>query len=277
MRDADVPAVHALSVATFADLDRRLGEEPRPPRDPAPAYLRFRHLLRTDPGGAWLAERDGTPAGCAVALVREGIWGLSLLVVRPDLQSAGLGRALLRRAYDYGGTTARGRIVLSSSDPRALRSYVRLGLTPHPCLHAEGVPRAIDAPPGVRKGTLTDLPLIETVDRRVRGAAHGGDIAALLDAGLTLVVAPERGYAVTAPDEVRLLAAVDDAAARDLLLAVLARAAGAGFSVRWLTGAQDWAVRTCVEAGLELSVSGAVCLGGDVGPFRPYLPSGAYL
>jgi GNAT superfamily N-acetyltransferase len=278
MREADIPAVHELAGETFADLDRRMGEEPRPPRDPAPAYVRFRHLLRTDPGGAWVAEReDGALAGCAVALVREGIWGLSQLVVRPREQSAGLGRALLRRAHEYGGTTARGRIVVASSDPRALRSYVRLGLTPHPCLHAEGVPQAVSGPPGVRPGTLADLPLTEAVDRRVRGAAHGHDIAALLDAHLTLLVAPERGYAVTGADELRLLAAVDAAAGRDLLLAVLARADGARFAVRWLTGAQDWAVRTCVEAGLELSVGGAVCLAGDIGPFRPYLPSGSYL
>jgi hypothetical protein len=37
-------------------------------------------------------------------------------------------------------------------------------------------------------------------------------------------------------------------------------------------------VAPCLEAGLELRMDlGAVFLGGDVGPFVPYLPSGAYL
>jgi GNAT superfamily N-acetyltransferase len=277
MRDADVPAAHDLASATFADLDRRLGEPSRPARDPASAYVRFRHLLSTDPGGAWVAEHDGRLVGCALALVREGIWGLSQLVVHPDMQSAGLGRALLRSAHDYGGSAVRGRIVLASADARALRAYVRLGLTAHPSLCAQGVPRAVSEPPGVRAGTLADLPLTEAVDRRVRGAAHGGDIAALLDAGSTLLVAPGRGYAVTETGELRLLAAVDDAAARELLVAVLAHAGAGRFAVHWLTGAQDWAVRTCVEAGLELSLDGAVFLAGDVGPFRPYIPSGPYV
>ena len=63
--------------------------------------------------------------------MREGVWGLSLLVVAPDAQSSGVGRELLARARDYGDD-ARGWIVLASRDPRALRSYARLGLRPAP-------------------------------------------------------------------------------------------------------------------------------------------------
>lgn len=278
MREDDVPAVHELAVATFGDLERRLGSEPHaPPPDPARAYIRYRRLLATDPGGAWVAERDGALAGCALALVREGLWGLSLLIVAPRQQSGGLGRALLRRAYAHGGDAVRGRVVLASLDARALRSYARLGLTAHPCLRANGVPQGVRAPAGVRDGALADLPLTEAVDRQVRGAAHGADIAAQLEAGMKLLVAPERGYAVVGLGEVRLLAATDEAAACDLLRAALARAGTGEIEVGWLTSAQDWAVRVCVEARLELSAGGAVFLAGDVGPFRPYIPSGAYL
>src|SRR5690349_22816555 len=101
MTDADVEAVHALSVLTFEDYARRRGEPVPPPPPTAGAHVRIRHLLATDPGGCWVAG-DGELAGAALALVREGIWGLSLLVVRPGLQSAGLGRALLERALAYG-------------------------------------------------------------------------------------------------------------------------------------------------------------------------------
>jgi GNAT superfamily N-acetyltransferase len=278
MRDEDLTGVQGLAIATFADLERRLGREPHPPpADPARGQVRLRRLLATDPGGAWVAERDGELVGCALALVREGLWGLSLLVVAPGRQSGGLGRELLARAYAHGGDAVRGRVVLASLDPRALRAYTRLGLTAHPCLQAVGVPQGVVQPAGVRDGTLDDLPLTEAVDRAVRGAAHGADIAAQLEAGMTLLVAPERGYVVSDEDEVRLLAATDEAVACDLLRAALAHAGGRRIEVGWLTATQDWAVRVCVEARLELSAGGAVFLAGDVGPFRPYIPSGAYL
>ncbi len=65
-----------------------------------------------------------------------------------------------------------------------------------------------------------------------------------------------------------------------MLRAALAHAAGEGRPafVEWLWSAQQWAIDVCVEARLELRAGGgAVFLGGDVGEFRPYLPSGAYL
>src|SRR6185503_6059562 len=116
-------------------------------------------------------ERKGAVAGAAFALVREGLWGLSLLVVDPPAQSGGAGRELLRLAWEYGNG-ARGHVILSSTDPRAMRAYARLGLDAHPCLAARGAPR-VAAPPEVRAGGRSDLPLTEAVDRAVRGAAHG--------------------------------------------------------------------------------------------------------
>ena len=277
MREEDVPAVHELAVLAFEDLARRSGEPPEPRPEPAQAHVRLRHLVRTDAGGAWVAEAGGAVVGSALALVREGVWGLSLLVVAPALQSAGLGGRLLRRAHAHANR-ARGRIVLSSDDPRALRAYARLGLQVHPALYATGVPAGVSPPAGVREGGRADIPLTAGVDRYVRGAAHGGDIDALLAAGATLLVLPERGYAVIRRASPGLLAAVDEPAARDLLRAVLARADGETVTVDWLTAGQDWAVEVCLDAGLELRAGrGALFLGGDVGPFRPYLPSGAYL
>src|SRR5881394_2603417 len=85
---------------TFSDLDVRLGE---PPHE-LTAEIRRRslarvgHLQRTDPDGALAAEVDGQLVGLALALVREGMWFLSLLVVRPSFQGNGLGRELLDAA-----------------------------------------------------------------------------------------------------------------------------------------------------------------------------------
>jgi Acetyltransferase (GNAT) family len=277
MEPRDVEAVHEVTLLAFEGLNRRFGLPPDPRPSLASARVRLGHCLTTDPGGAWVAERDPELVGCALGIVREGVWGLSLLVVRPDTQSAGVGRELLARAHAHGDG-ARGRIVLASPDPRALRAYANLGLALHPAVAARGRPRPLQPPPEVRPGTAADLPLTVDVDRTVRGAAHGDDIAALLAAGCELLVLDDRGYAVLRDGAVKLLAARDEDAAAALLRAALAASAGRDAAVEWITAAQPWAIRPCLDAGLELRFDiGGVFLGGDVGPFAPYLPSGAYL
>jgi predicted N-acetyltransferase YhbS len=280
LREDDLDQVYEVNSRSFTDLDRRSGGDyPAPPQSREATIARLRRPLTTDPGGAWVAERGGAVIGCALALVREGLWGLSLLCVDPAAQSAGAGRELLARAHAYG-KHARGRVVLASPDARALRAYARLGLALHPSVSAAGAPHGVEMPDGVRSGDLDDLRLTEAVDRHVRGAAHGGDIGEMLAAGATLLVAPERGYSVIRDGHLRLAAAFDDDGARTVLRAALAHTAGEGRPafVEWLSSAQQWAIDVCVEARLELRAGGgAVFLGGDVGPFRPYLPSGAYL
>ena len=108
MRREDDLAVHEVSVITFADLTERLHEPPPPPPRLMPAIVRIQQLLERDPGGAWVAEEDGGVVGAALALDREGLWGLSLLVVLPEHQSSGIGRALLERSLEYAGGGERG-------------------------------------------------------------------------------------------------------------------------------------------------------------------------
>jgi GNAT superfamily N-acetyltransferase len=278
MRREDDLAVHEVAKATFADLTERMHEPPAPPPPLMPAIVRIQQLLERDPGGAWVAEEDGRVVGAALALDREGIWGLSLLVVLPEHQSGGIGRALLERTLEYAGGGERGAIILASPDPRALRAYARAGFEAHPCFSAVGHPTVAEPPASVRDGDESDLPLTEAVDRHVRGAPHGSDIAAFLRSHSRLFVLPERGYAVLGGGGIKLLAALDEEAARDLLLAALAASPpGEEVEVEWITAAQQWAVAPVLDAGLALKPGGAVFLRGDVGPFRPYLPSGAYL
>ena len=117
MGEPDVAAVHEVarprSPRWTGAAGARRGRPAR--RLGAP---RIRRLIATDPGGAWVAETpDGALAGAALALVREGLWGLSLLVVDPGRQSAGVGRALLDRALAYGDTAR----AAGSSSPRRIR------------------------------------------------------------------------------------------------------------------------------------------------------------
>jgi GNAT superfamily N-acetyltransferase len=278
MRLEDAVAVHALSLVTFADLERRFHHPPSPPPPLEPALIRIRQLITTDPGGAWIAEEGGEVVGAALALDREGVWGLSLLVVSPAAQSQGVGRRLLERTLEYAGGGQRGAIILASPDHRALRAYARAGFTAHPCFGASGVPTVTDPPAAVREGGRDDLPLTETVSRAVRGASHGSDIEAMLRAGARMFVLPERGYSITTSSGVKLLAALDEEAARDLLLGTLAAGPeGQETNVEWITSSQQWAIEPALDAGLKLELGGGVFLRGDVGPFRPYLPNGAYL
>jgi GNAT superfamily N-acetyltransferase len=278
MGEADALAVHELGVRTFTELGERFHEPPAPPPDPAGALVRVHQLIERDPGGAWVAEHEGRVVGAALALDREGLWGLSLLVVDPAHQSEGLGRALLSRALEYAGGGRRGAIILASQDPRALRAYARAGFAGHPCFAARGRPVDVVAPDGIRDGGAADFELADRVDRAVRGAAHGSDIDAQLRAGARLLVADDRGYAVVQGGRLRLLAALDETAAVDLLRAALASVPpGEEADVEWITARQDWAIGPVLDAGLALRMDSAVFLRGDVGPFRPYLPSGAYL
>lgn len=264
--------------AAFDDLEVRLGRTPGTWPDPSVGAIRVRHLLRTDPAGSIAAEAAGRLVGAALAIMRDGVWGLSLLVVHPAHQSAGLGRRLLAAALDYGAGM-RGGIILASADARALRSYARAGFALHPAADARGVPQGVRRPDGVREGRWpADRALSEQVDRFVRGAAHGDDIGAMLAQGGGWLVHEGGGYAVYRSGAVRLLAATSEDVAAELLRAAIATAPpGEPATVEFITAQQDWAVPVLVEAGLRLGVKDAVFVKGDVGPFRPYLPSGSYL
>src|SRR3954449_5230571 len=127
---------------------------------------RIAHLLGTDPGGAWVAEGErGRVVGLALALVREGLWGLSLFAVEPALQGNGVGRRLLDAALAHGADS-RGALILSSTDPKAMRRYARAGFALRPLVAAAGMVDVARLPaphPELRAGTVADLELTEPV------------------------------------------------------------------------------------------------------------------
>ena len=105
---------------------------------------RVAHLRSTDPHSCWVAETDGDVAGMSLALVRDGFWFLSLLAVRNDLQSQGIGRRLLEASLATA-QGCRGAAITSSNDPKALRRYALAGFDLLPTLVATGTP-ACSAP-----------------------------------------------------------------------------------------------------------------------------------
>jgi GNAT superfamily N-acetyltransferase len=244
---------------------------------------RVAHLLETDPDGAWVAEdADGAVVGVALSIVREGVWGLSLLGVRPDLQSQGVGRRLLEGALrTLEG--CRGGIILATTDARAMRSYFRAGFRLVPCVAAAGEINRSRIPAGLRArpGTLEDerdRALIDAASRHVRGATHAPDVETLRAAGCELLVHDGGGWAMRRDGSPVVLAAHDDDVAADLLWSCFAGGpAGGTVHVDFIAHDNDWAITVALDMGLSLATEGPVFVRGELGTMAPYLPSGAYL
>jgi GNAT superfamily N-acetyltransferase len=272
----DIPAVRAIGRTTL----------PAPPADDdalrerfGPA--RFRRFLATDREGSWAAvDGDGRVIGGVLALVRDGIWGLSWLAVDPAAQERGVGRRLLAAALEHG-RDARGGIIQSSVDPRALRLYATSGFDVLPCLAAAGIVDRGAIPPGLRsvEAGPDALELGRALGRDVRGGGYDpDDLRTLLDSGFPFLRAGDDGIAFHAGGHPVLLVARDEATATDLLWSCLAAAPnGATVMVDGLAAGQDWAVRACLAAGLALSPDAPLFVRGELGPLRPWLPNGAYL
>jgi GNAT superfamily N-acetyltransferase len=276
LQPEDIPAARAIGEATLPVA---------PAVDPAVrirfSLARWERLLIADGGGAWAAEDDdGRLTGAALSLVRDGVWGLSWLAVHPDSQDRGVGRRLLDATLAYG-SDARGGIVQSSTDPRAMRLYATSGFDALPCLAAAGIPDRTAIPRRLRS-TEADASALElgvALGREVRGGAYDADdLRTLLDSGFGFLRSGDDGIAFHVAGHPALLIARDDAAATDLLWSCIGAAPSGGtVLVDCLSAGQIWAIRTCVAAGLALSPDAPLFVRGELGPLRPWLANGAYL
>jgi GNAT superfamily N-acetyltransferase len=285
MRPADVPAAAAVGGAALAELypqEFRPADAAAAARDDRRREIRVAHIRDRDPAGAWVAELDGEIVGMALALVREGVWGLSFFGVKPGLQGQGIGGPLLAGAL-RAAEGCRAGIILSSNDPRAMRRYFRSGFRVRPCLAAAGAINRSRLPAGLRSkpgdlGSEAHRATIDAASRFVRGATHGEDVGAMVETGSELLVIEGRGWAAHRDGAPMVVAAVDEAAARDLTWSCLAAGpAGGAVHVDFIAEGNDWAVEVALDAGLSLSPDGPIFVRGELGPLAPYLPSGAYL
>jgi ribosomal protein S18 acetylase RimI-like enzyme len=271
MQASDVPAVLAVSAAAF-DHDISAPGEREGWRE------RICHPFKTDPAGAFVAERAGRIVGVAEAIRREGLWALSLLTVDPAAQSSGVGRELLQASLTYGeGTTA--QLIVSSNDPRAIRLYGLAGFELHPTFHAQGKLRLGEPLPGVAEVVehAGDTAELDAVARELRGGPLAPEFAFYAGTGSRIMRLGTRGYAVASPRfGVTTVAARDEPSARALLWAALAHAGdgdGQRPTLRWISGAQQWAIDLALGSGLQLVPYGALGVRGRPGPLKPYLPS----
>jgi ribosomal protein S18 acetylase RimI-like enzyme len=282
MTAADADGVYRTSSEAIPATDEeRRQVRNRSAEEVARRKKRYRHFLKHDPEGAWVAVDGDRVAGVALALAREGVWVLSLFAVAEGYRDEGLGKTLLDRALLYAEGCS-GAMIASSTHPAAMRRYALAGFSLQPTLMASGKVRRASLPAGLkaREGTHADLELAARVDRTVRGSPHGPDLEFMLHNGSRLLVAedPEGcGYAVVLEGSPALLAATTPEAATDLLWSCLAESDGDGVEVHWITDAQNWALPIVLMAGLSLSPAGPICVRGDLGRLTPYLPSGPFL
>jgi predicted N-acetyltransferase YhbS len=276
----DMVGVERVVSAAAEQLDRQGGREPETPTPEQREYFLsgMRRFVERDPEGAWVAAEGESVVGMATAIRRDSFWGLSMLFVDPTRQTQGLGRRLVDAAL-ASAAGAEVRMILSSSDPRALRRYALADLAIHPTVEARGAIdlRAIPDELSTRSGDAGDLELVASVDAGLRGS-RAEDVEYLLGAGARIHVIERgaaRGFVVHRHKRVLMLGATDDAAASELFWAFLAEA-GAEAEIWGLTARQNWAVRVALAARLEVSPSGAVFLAGREHPPGPWLPSGWY-
>jgi GNAT superfamily N-acetyltransferase len=280
MTIGDVVDAGMVVEAAAEQIERRAGHEPRPRTDEQREYFLsgLRRFVERDPDGAWVAADGGSVVGMATSIRRGSFWGLSMLFVDPARQSQGLGRQLLDAAL--GSASGAGvRMILSSSDPRALRRYALAGLAIHPTVEARGTidRTAIPDDRSARPGDRSDLDLVASVDARLRGS-RAEDVEYLLGVGAMMQVIDRgaaRGYVVHRHARLLMLGATDEATASALVWRFLSEAGGEA-EIWGLTARQNWAVKVALAARLEVVAFGALFVAGLEHPPTPWLPSGWY-
>jgi hypothetical protein len=216
--------------------------------------------------------------GFATSFRRELTWCLASFAVRPGRQGQGIGRLLLEAALSHSRGCLRG-MLSASDDPRAARRYLLAGFELHPQMHLIGTVDRTVLPlvEKVREGSAADFDLMDSVDRRTRGSAHGPDHQLMHGFWRLLVsdTSTGSGYAYASPGRLELLAATNRRTAARLLWAVLADAEGEVL-LPHVTAANPWVIEIGTAARLELHQGGYLGVRG-MKPPSPYVHNGALL
>lgn len=287
MTEADVPEAQRLSSSAYFASDQRTYQrgwpdpQPRTEARSAVWHSKVRHVLTTDPGGCWAAERDGELLGFATSIRRELMWVLGSFAVRPGLQGQGVGRHLLDAALSHSVGCLRG-MFNSSQDQGALRRYHSAGFTLTPQVLLWGrIDRALlPVVRHVRDGTEADFDLCDSLDRRTRGAGHGPDhLQIAREARLIVSDRPAgSGYAWVTPTGVpSVLAATDRKTARSLMWEALAGSSpDVPVEIGHISSGNQWAIDVAMAARLEIYARGFLAFRGMKEP-APYIPHSTLL
>jgi GNAT superfamily N-acetyltransferase len=136
--------------------------------------------LATHAAEWWVAEDpdDGSMIGYARSIERGGLFELTEFFVRPDRQSAGVGRRLMERVFPLGRGEV--RAIIATTDTRGLSRYYAAGtLARFAMLSLTGIPK-----PGHSAGdiecisaTVDAMPEFAAIEQAVFGYARYADYA----------------------------------------------------------------------------------------------------
>jgi GNAT superfamily N-acetyltransferase len=181
----DSQAAFDIFLPAVRDLTARQGT----PWEPDPDELRAELTPMLDHLAAhaaewWVAEDGETREmiGYARSVERGGLFELTEFFVHPDRQSAGVGAALLERAFP----AERGevRAIIATSDVRAQARYYRAGTVARfPIVAVEGPPRPVEADPEVEVVRLDggDISPLVAIEAAVLEFDRGDEFRWLLE------------------------------------------------------------------------------------------------
>jgi hypothetical protein len=265
---SDAVAVGRLGVEVFG-----AGTEERTPEM---VTRRAAHYLTGAHPSSAVAE---TPSGelIAAAVTRQlgPVVFLAWAVVREAYQGQGLMKAMLAGFPTREESTQ--RVILASTDPKAMRRYSALGLALHPAVAAAGIlrPGAVQPPAEAIECSVPEAAsVLEPIAMDVRRSTYGRD-QELMDAqGDRAHLIGSSGVAIRRGGVIRALVARDErSAARALRAALAAVPPGNTVHLGPLRAGQDWAVREALAAGLALSPEGPVFSDHPLSPF--HIPNGS--
>lgn len=196
---ADSRACFGLFRHSLWDLMRRTGYMPTHTPDPDvdgqwPGYRTlFAHLADTS-AEWWIAEHaDGRPLGYARSTERDGLVELTEFFVAPDARVAGVGGALLERAFAPG--MGRHRSIIATVDAAAVALYLRYGVSHQTTgVGVTGRPRPVALPSGY-EAVPANVDDVLAVERAVLGHTRAVDVEFML-ADRPAVVLRRRGRPV---------------------------------------------------------------------------------
>ena len=175
--DVFIPAVRELSARQGAPWD----PDPEEVFNNQTAFLDF---LAAHAAEWWVAEDDdsGKVIGYARSLERGGLFELSELFVHPENQSAGVGRALLDKAFPDGRGEV--RAIIATTDVRAQARYYQAGTVAR--FPIAGLTAKPGVAAGMRRATASSLRRprpMTSLSWRIWSARCSSSIAAMSSSG----------------------------------------------------------------------------------------------
>lgn len=186
MREDDLSVVRQIDRDSFGTLHHELtGQaDELPLREPE--Y--FAHWLRTDPGGAWVAELEGEVVGLNFNHARGRSGWVGPLAMKPGVQLKGGGRVLCEKGGEYLQSQGCESIGLNTyaNNPVSVSLYLKLGfeitggtlVLKRPI--AESLP-AIESALRVEQAVVEDVPALARLDESQSGFRRDADLRFALD------------------------------------------------------------------------------------------------